>query len=143
MKRNNHENFKEELYAIYGDLYDFSKTKYLRIYLPVIIGCRVHGYVSVTAQPLLKGKGCPLCNREKSAAKRRTTLASFLERSYKVHGNTYDYSKVEYSDSQQRVTIVCHIHGDFQIRPTDHLRGKGCQKCAFKRRGRKPKNAKV
>ena len=139
MRRNIHLNFKEELQALYGDLYDFSSTKYLRLNLPVTIGCKKHGVVNVTARTLLEGKGCPKCGRERGGLKKRNTMAIFLERSHKVHGDKYDYSKVEYIGGRQKVTIICPEHGEFQIRPFAHWKGQGCQKCAYKRCGRKPK----
>ena len=53
----------------------------------------------------------------------------------KVHGNSYTYSKVEYTTSQAFVSITCPIHGDFEQRAAIHLSGSGCQKCAGIRMG--------
>ena len=30
-----------------------------------------------------------------------------------VHGETYDYSKAEYSTTHGKILITCHLHGDF------------------------------
>lgn len=32
----------------------------------------------------------------------------FIERANQVHGNKYDYSKVEYTTSSSHVCIICH-----------------------------------
>lgn len=42
-------------------------------------------------------------------------LDKFIEDAQKVHGNKYDYSKVNYVNSNTKVTITCPIHGDFSI----------------------------
>jgi hypothetical protein len=61
---------------------------------------------------------------------RRLTTKEFIERAKKVHGDKYNYSKVEYKSSNTKVTIICPVHGEFQQRPADHLNGAGCPKCA-------------
>lgn len=57
------------------------------------------------------------------------TKAEFVEAAVKVHGDKYDYSKVEYSGHLNKVTITCCKHGDFEQRPKDHNKGQGCRAC--------------
>ena len=52
-----------------------------------------------------------------------------------VHGETYDYSKVVYTKSRVKVTIICLTHGVYKQTPNGHLLGKGCQKCGDITRG--------
>lgn len=59
----------------------------------------------------------------------------FIEKSIKRHGEKYDYSKVEYTDSLTKVCIICPIHGEFWQTPQAHVRGNGCPKCANIKRG--------
>ncbi len=47
----------------------------------------------------------------------------------------YDYSLVDYKSSKESVTIICSIHGEFEQRPGDHIRGSGCNACAYIERG--------
>jgi hypothetical protein len=47
----------------------------------------------------------------------------------KIHNNKYDYSLVDYVNSKTKVKIICPIHGVFEQRFSDHLRGQGCSKC--------------
>jgi len=61
----------------------------------------------------------------------KRTTADFVELASAVHGNKYDYSKVEYKGSGVRVCIICPIHGEFWQIPNDHLRGAGCKRCYF------------
>ena len=60
---------------------------------------------------------------------RRLTKEEFIEKAKAVHGNKYDYSKVEYINNHTKVCIVCPIHGDFMQMPMSHLVGKGCERC--------------
>jgi hypothetical protein len=62
---------------------------------------------------------------------RKLTQQEFIANAREVHGDKYDYSKVEYKNAQTKVCIICPIHGEFWQRPSDHLSTKyGCPKCA-------------
>lgn len=54
----------------------------------------------------------------------------FIEKAKIVHGNKYDYSKVVYIKSNEKVLIVCGLHGKFYQNPASHLTGSGCGKCS-------------
>jgi len=56
--------------------------------------------------------------------------AEFKAKARKVHGDTYNYDKVEYVSNKQKVIITCKEHGDFEQIPYTHLRGSGCPSCA-------------
>lgn len=53
---------------------------------------------------------------------------AFIERSTKIWGSKYDYSKTEYIDSTHKVCIVCPLHGEFQQIPSNHYK-YGCGAC--------------
>ena len=38
---------------------------------------------------------------------------SFIEEARKIHGNRYDYSKVDYKNKSTKVCIICSEHGEF------------------------------
>lgn len=55
----------------------------------------------------------------------------FIQKAKKIHGNRYDYSKVEYKGSREKVCIICPEHGEFWQTPSVHLRAKyACPMCA-------------
>lgn len=54
----------------------------------------------------------------------------FIEKSKNIHGNKYDYSKVEYKRNDEKVCIICPKHGEFWQTPNSHLNGYGCHKCS-------------
>ena len=53
----------------------------------------------------------------------------FIEKAKKIHGDKYDYSKVEYVNNRTKVCIICPKHGEFWQTPDKHLQGRNCQKC--------------
>lgn len=60
---------------------------------------------------------------------RQLTTGEFIAKAKTVHGDKYDYSKVEYINAHTKVCIICSIHGDFWQTPNTHLRGRGCPLC--------------
>lgn len=68
-------------------------------------------------------------NRSIELCRRTVTTESFIEEAKAIYGDRYDYSKVNYINSDHRVIVTCHVHGDFEIYAREHLDGKGCPKC--------------
>lgn len=65
---------------------------------------------------------------------KRKTTEQFIADAKAVHGDMYDYSKVEYIDNKTKVLIICPKHGAFEQRPAEHLRGSGCYNCSIEAR---------
>lgn len=128
-KRKNKEQFIEEAKQIHGDKYDYSKVDYVNCGTKVCIICHIHGEFWQTPNSHLHGNGCKKCSTEKLKIKQLLTLEEFIERARKIHGNKYDYSKVEYNGIFNKVCIVCSIHGEFWQTPHSHLQGNGCSAC--------------
>ena len=61
----------------------------------------------------------------------KLTTEEFIKRAREVHGDKYDYSKVEYVTNRTKVCIVCPEHGEFSQRPKEHLKGSGCPQCGI------------
>ena len=59
------------------------------------------------------------------------TNEEFVDKSRQIHGDKYDYSKVEYVNNYTTVCIICPIHGEFWQKPKQHLSGCGCSKCKY------------
>jgi len=66
---------------------------------------------------------------------KRLTTKEFVIKAKEIHGDKYDYSKVDYKNFATNVTIICHKHGPFKQQPGNHLQGNGCPKCANKANG--------
>ena len=61
---------------------------------------------------------------------KKKTSDTFVLQSRNVHGDKYDYSKVEYVNNSTKVCIICPEHGEFWKTPKHHLHGQGCSLCA-------------
>lgn len=59
----------------------------------------------------------------------KLTSEEFIKRAREVHGDRYDYSKVEFVNATTKVCIICKEHGVFWQSPKKHLSGQGCVKC--------------
>ena len=115
---------------IHGGHYRYDKTEYVRRDNKVIITCPVHGDFEQTPGNHLYGYGCPVC-----AGVSKLTPEIFISKAKNIHGDKYDYSLITGDISSHcKVMIICPEHGVFQQTPTGHLSGKGCPKCAVKKR---------
>lgn len=62
---------------------------------------------------------------------RKHTTAEFIAQAQAVHGDTFDYSGVQYVSQSVPVNVKCRIHGDFFPTPKKHIHEKtGCPRCA-------------
>lgn len=96
--------------------------------------CPVHGDHIKLAQYLYEGRGCSKCASDaarKRADKTKTfTVEDFITKSRLLHGDKYDYSKSVYTASNNKITIICPYHGEFEQWAYSHMcRGSGCKKC--------------
>jgi very-short-patch-repair endonuclease len=130
MKLQSTEQFIIVATLIHGDKYDYSKVVYENNLKEVIIICQEHGDFLQTPNSHLDGSGCRNCSTEINSDKQRKTTNQFITDAIQIHGDKYDYSKVEYINAIQKVIIICQEHGDFLQTPNSHLSGSGCIKCA-------------
>ena len=130
------EEFIKRAHEIHGNKYDYSKVVYVNYHTKVEIICPEHGPFFQAPGNHLNGNGCPKCSRKivtnaviESLKARRKTTEEFIEEAKKVHGDTYDYSKVKYEGVQVKIEIICPEHGSFFQSPYMHLKGQGCPIC--------------
>ena len=131
-RRSSTDEFVKKSRLVHGDRFDYSKVEYVSRSVPVLIGCKIHGYFEKKAGRHLRGgygSGCPDCGREASAAVLRSNTEEFLNKAHRVHGDRYCYDSVRYVNSKSAVIITCREHGEFQQTPNRHLAGTNCPKC--------------
>lgn len=68
---------------------------------------------------------------------RGLTTEEFTAKARETHGERYSYSKTLYKNYLTPVVIGCHIHGDFEQKPNNHLFGAECPTCSRKEVSRK------
>ena len=115
---------------VHKNKYNYDKLQYEKIHSKGIITCPIHGDFEQNLSNHLRGSGCPKCGTINTRNKQSSTVENFIKKARKIHGDKYDYSKVEYFNTHTKVCIICPIHGEFWQTPHDHLVGYGCRKCA-------------
>lgn len=130
-------------------IYDYSESVLNKVKNDITIRCYIHGYFTQEAESHINTKsnngaaGCPDCGNAKGAEKLRLGRDHFIKASQKKHvdkdGNPiYDYSmsyvnkvtgNIEYTNIDDKVRIICPIHGIFKQIAYDHRNGKGCTYC--------------
>ena len=126
--KSNAENFIEKAKNIHGDKYDYSLVNYKNSKTKVKIICKkCRNVFEQTPNEHIQGRGCPNCSKYK-----KTNTAFFIEKAKNIHENKYDYSLVDYKNSQTKVKIICKKCGNiFEQKPNDHIQGHGCPNCRF------------
>ena len=122
-------NFIEKSNIVHNCKYDYSKVNYVNNRTKVCIICPEHGEFWQTPEAHLRGQGCYKCSLIINGIKRRSTKEKFIKKAKEVHGDKYDYSKVEYVNANTKVCIMCPVHGEFWQSPSNHLKHNGCPLC--------------
>lgn len=129
LQRYSNEDFLGEAVKFHGTKYDYSKVEYLNFNSKVIIGCPEHGEFEQSAGMHMQGRGCQKCSQIEMGMSYRLDTDTWLGRVKETHGDLYDYSESVYVTSNDKIKIICAIHGPFMQRPACHVKGKGCIKC--------------
>ena len=125
-KRKTKEDFIKEANLKHCNKYNYNKVEYKNNKIKIIITCPIHGDFLQRPDKHLQGNGCPYCQNNINK-----TTNEFINEAIQVHGDKYDYSKVEYINNKTKVCIICPEHGEFWQIPKNHIhRGQGCPICA-------------
>jgi very-short-patch-repair endonuclease len=117
--------FIEKAKKIHGNKYDYNLIEKLLANKKIKIICKKHGIFEQYYHHHLQGCGCPMCSNNK-----KSTTEKFIEEAKKIHGDKYDYSKVEYINNHTPVCIICPKHGEFWQMPAHHILSKSnCPLC--------------
>lgn len=117
--------FIQKAKEIHKDEYNYSLVEYKNNRTKVKIICEKHGVFLQSPSNHMRGSKCPLC-----VGGRKLTKKEFIQKARDIHGNKYDYSFVNYLGIDNKVDIVCSIHGMFKQSPHKHINRKsGCPYC--------------
>jgi hypothetical protein len=132
-KRKNYSTYEEFILKAkktHGNKYDYSSVKYINYSTKVLIYCNEHNfYFWQTPINHYSGWGCPKCGSH------YMDNDYFKERAGIIHCKKYNYSKVKYTKSNEKIIIVCPEHGEFKQTPSHHLNGGECPFCNVKSSG--------
>ena len=123
------EDFIEKAKEVHGNKYDYSKVNYKNISTKITIVCPIHGEFEQAPCKHLSGSGCPKCGIISRVSSSRSNTEDFIKKAKEVHGDWYDYDKVDYITATTKVIIRCPTHGEFEQKPSNHLQGQGCPIC--------------
>lgn len=115
---------------MHKDRCDYSLLNYVTANIKLSIICKVHGIFYQKPKNHLKGSGCSICGLI-SRTKGLGTI-EFIKRSKIIHDNKFSYNQVNYKSAIIPVLIICNkCENIFCQRPSSHLRGYGCKRCAI------------
>lgn len=119
------EKFISKATARHGDKYLYDLVEYVNSKHKVEIICRQHGSFLQLPAAHVFGQGCPIC-----AGNIKSNTKEFISKARQIHGDLYDYSQTRYASDNEKVLIICNLHGDFEQTAGSHLAARGCPKCA-------------
>lgn len=111
--------------SIHGEVYDYSRTVYVKATEKLTIICKKHGEFKQQAIAHTSGQGCPTCG-----GLHGKTTALFIADATRVHGSKYIYTSSVYAGALEKVAIECKEHGVFEQIASNHLCGSGCPQCS-------------
>ena len=118
------EEFIKKANEVHDGKYNYDKVEYKDTHTKVCILCKEHGEFWQVPYSHLNGNCCPKCSGVYTP-----TTEEWVVSARKVHGDKYNYNKVEYNGAFTKVCIICPEHGEFWQKPNSHLNGQGCSKC--------------
>lgn len=115
----------------FGDLYDYSKTKYINKREQVIIICPKHGEFSQRAQDHMTGHGCNACKFEQKSVNQTYSLDVWEDKLSEFPLITLT-ELIDGLGYHSNANFNCKIHGDFittlgSIQKSKHI----CKECAY------------
>ena len=117
--------FKE----IHKDRYDYSLVDYKNNSMKVKIICPEHGIFEQSPMTHKQGTTCPKCS-----GNGKLTTEEVVSQFKEIHKDSYDYSLVDYKQSNTNVKIICKKHGVFEQQPNMHKQNQGCPKCSINKK---------
>lgn len=125
------EDFAKDLLIKFGNKIRINQSTYTNLYTPAEFICPIHGsFINKPAWVYKTRHGCPKCGYIEGGRAKALTTEEFIEKAKNVYGDYYNYSKVEYEQTEKEVCIICPEHGEFFIRPHSFLNGCHCPKCS-------------
>ena len=123
------EEFIEKSNIIHNNKYKYDKVIYNNNNTKVIVTCPIHDDFEQTPNAHLSGSGCIKCGYILVSNKSKMSQEEYIIKCDLVHNKKYNYDKVIYYNSRNKVIITCPIHGDFKQSSQFHMYGGDCPSC--------------
>ena len=119
------QDFIKKAKEVHGGLYDYSLVKYVNSLTKVKIIDPDYGVFEQSPSSHLIGSDSPGRSGAAISDRQRMSQDEFVSRASKIHKGLYDYSKVNYQGYNEPVTIIDPEYGEFEQKPSSHLKGSG------------------
>lgn len=136
VKKKSQEQYIKEITEIHKNKsYDFNNIIYINNKTKVKIFCKIHNdfFYKRAGDFLRYNSDCPKCVYKNKKILLMKTTDQVVKEAKKIWGEKYDYSLVNYTGANNKIIIICKIHGKFLKRPDSHIKNnQGCKKCQYK-----------
>ena len=124
--KSNTENFIKKAIKVHSNEYDYTKVRYTDAITCVQLKHNKCGkWFWQIPNSHLKGHGCDYCG-----GSMKLTKDVFIKNAIKIHGNKYDYTRVDYVGVMDKVEIKHNKCGKYFLQtPNNHLHHQGCPYC--------------
>ena len=121
--------FEKKANIIHKNIYDYKKSIYENAKTKLIVICKIHGEFLISPNHHLSGKGCVKCGIIRSKNFKIKNYNEYYTKFIELYKEKNDYSLVEWKGSSSYIIVICKKHGNFNILPYEHIKGKDCPKC--------------
>jgi hypothetical protein len=118
---------------VHSDEYDYSDVQFINTTTKISVKCKKHGPWLITPKNHLKGRGCPVCAKDKISKSKSMNFTDFIKKANIIHDNRYLYTQdITYKNLDSFVQIECkRCHNAFSLKAKYHLHDKvGCNTCS-------------
>lgn len=128
-QRSTLEYFIDKAKSIHGEKYSYDNVQYKNSLTKIKIYCNECNEIFLQTPGMhLSGHGCLSCSGFK-----KYSNEEFANKAIQIHGEKYNYSLVDYVNTEKKVKIKCLTCNEiFLQRPHNHLGGQGCPNCSYK-----------
>lgn len=119
-------NLKDIIYNKFGITINDSRDIKVTLKSTITYNCEKHGdFEDILLKTKRKTCFCPSCDSK------TYSINNWSNTCTKKHNSKYDYSLVtEINNCNDKVKIICPIHGEFTQKVCSHMYGSGCELCS-------------
>lgn len=126
------EEYLDSVKKKHNNKYDYSLVDYVDTSEKIKIVCPSCGPFEIVANKHRMGSGCPKCGHKERGKRSRGSKATFVNSAREVHGSLYNYDKVVFKLSKEKVLMHCTVHNkDFWQTPSNHIKGQKAPCCGL------------
>lgn len=129
-KRSNTEEFISKAMVLQPH-YDYSRVDYKNSITKVCIGCsnKEHGFFLIKPNNFLNGQGCKKCAVENKTKLQLKGKEHFYKKVNPEFLDFFEIKEFNYEGIEQKLTCICPIHGEFNIKMKYTFRNGWCRSC--------------